>query len=412
MKKSRSDKAPLKDEASGLSLYVAHIDDAVRGLEEDDALGILAIRFLDSLRVEASLGSRAFERTLQHAVQTLDQHLETLLSPPWHLGVNGYGGDLLIAFFTQTRDGKAVSEESLFRIKEAIQALQADHFALTAGYALIRARPSVDLRRLIYQGVEHAMVSAVGEDMTDLERQGHVLRRIIYQSYIRTVFQPIVSLDEEEILGHEALTRGPAETEFESPDFLFALSRRSGLLQELDFLCRNVAVSSARTLEGQGKIFINTLAHTLAHRRFLSPQFFDLLEQTHIEPARIVFEVSEKYPIADYSEFRRNAAELHEHGFSLAVDDAGMGYSNLRTLFELEPDYVKIDHSLVHDIHREPIHEQVFDILADISRQLDARVIAEGVETKEELEKLRSLGVPYGQGFYFAKPAALHTAQG
>jgi EAL domain-containing protein (putative c-di-GMP-specific phosphodiesterase class I) len=412
MKEPQSD-GILRDEASGLSLYVAHIDNVVRGLQKSGALGILAVRLLDSLRVEASLGSRAFERTLQRAAQTLDQHLETLLNPPWHLGVNGYGGDLLVVFFTQTRDGKAVSEESLFQVKEAIQALRADRFAFTAGCAFVRTRPSVDLRRLIYQGVEHAMVLAVGEDMTDIERQGHVLRRIIYQSYIRTVFQPIVSLDGSEgDLGHEALTRGPAETEFESPDFLFALSRRSGLLQELDFLCRNVAVSSARTLEGRGKIFINTLAHTLAHRRFLSSQFFDLLKQAHIEPARIVFEVSEKHPIADYSEFRRNAAELREHGFSLAVDDAGMGYSNLRTLFELEPDYVKIDHSLVHDIHREPVHEQVFDILADISKQLDARVIAEGVETKEELEKLQSMGVPYGQGFYFAKPAALHTAQG
>ena len=412
MKKSRSDKASLKDEPSGLDLYVAHIDDAVRSFEKGDALGVLAIRLLDSLRVEASLGSRAFERTLQRAARALDQHLETLLGPPWYLGVNGYGGDLLVVFFTQTRDGKTVSEESLFHVKEAVQALQADRFAFTAGYALVRAQPSVDLRRLIYQGVEHAVALALGEDMTDLERQGNVLRRIIYQSYIRTVFQPIVSLDGDDILGHEALTRGPAETEFESPDFLFALSRRSGLLQELDFLCRNVAVSSARTLEGRGKIFINTLAHTLAHRRFLSPQFFNLLEQAHIEPARIVFEVSEKYPISDYSEFRRNAAELHEQGFSLAVDDAGMGYSNLRTLFELEPDYVKIDHSLVHDIHLEPVHEQVFDILADISQQLDAHVIAEGVETKEELEKLKSMGVPYGQGFYFAKPAALHIAQG
>jgi EAL domain-containing protein (putative c-di-GMP-specific phosphodiesterase class I) len=401
---------PLFDETSGLPLYMARVDRAAEALARDGVLGVLAVRMIDSLRVEASLGSGVFERTLRRAAGVIRARLEHAGGGTWELTVNGFGGDILLVFLSRARDGAPVSEETLFLLKEELQDAEVTDLALRVGYALVYPQPSVNPRRLVYRGAERAMASALGDESSEFERQNQTLKRIIFQSHIRTVYQPIVPMEGGAPFAYEALTRGPAETEFESPDFLFALSRRSGLLLELDFLCRNVAVSSAAAVPPGAKLFVNVLAHTLSHRRFLEPRFLGMLDAAEIEPARVVFEVSEKYPISDYSDFRQNTAELRRHGFALAVDDAGMGYSNLRTLYELEPEYVKMDHSLVRRIHAEPVHEKVFRVLAELSERLGAVVIAEGIETEAELLKLRGMGVRYGQGFYFSEPNLLGVA--
>jgi len=114
--------------------------------------------------------------------------------------------------------------------------------------------------------------------------------------------------------------------------------------------------------------------------------------------------INEQYPISDYTEFRHNIAELRDHGFRLALDDVGVGYSSLRTLYELRPDYVKIDHSLIRRIHEEPVHQRVLDVFRDISGELDALMIAEGIEIPEELDYVKSLGIPYAQGFSLGYP--------
>jgi EAL domain-containing protein (putative c-di-GMP-specific phosphodiesterase class I) len=99
--------------------------------------------------------------------------------------------------------------------------------------------------------------------------------------------------------------------------------------------------------------------------------------------------------------------ELKKAGFRLAIDDVGTGYSSLQTITEIEPEYLKIDMSLIQGIHRSPIKQQIVRSLANLGKETSIAVIAEGVELPDELAELARIDVELAQGHYFAHPAAL-----
>jgi EAL domain-containing protein (putative c-di-GMP-specific phosphodiesterase class I) len=97
--------------------------------------------------------------------------------------------------------------------------------------------------------------------------------------------------------------------------------------------------------------------------------------------------------------------ELRVLGIRLSIDDVGTGYSSLQTITEVEPDFIKIDLSLIKNIHRSLIKQELVHSLLHVAARIGARVIAEGIETEDEYRTLRRCGVRYGQGFWFARPA-------
>ena len=96
---------------------------------------------------------------------------------------------------------------------------------------------------------------------------------------------------------------------------------------------------------------------------------------------------------------------MHDRGFLVAIDDIGTGYSSLQAIMEVQPDFLKIDMSLVKNIHQSLIKQDLVHSLLQVASRTRMRVIAEGIETAEEYQALRTCGVRYGQGFYFARPA-------
>jgi len=130
----------------------------------------------------------------------------------------------------------------------------------------------------------------------------------------------------------------------------------------------------------------------------------------HFEPSRIVLEITERTYALHHDLFRDVITELRREGFRIAVDDMGTGYASFSSLAEIEPDYLKFDSVFVHEIHRHKIKRDLLDAMLSFARKTDTQVIAEGIETPEELNTLIELGVPLGQGYLLARPKPIAEA--
>jgi EAL domain-containing protein (putative c-di-GMP-specific phosphodiesterase class I) len=233
------------------------------------------------------------------------------------------------------------------------------------------------------------------------------LERIIIGQQISSLFQPIFGLRESSLLGYEALSRGPADTEYESPAFLLRVADRTGLTVELDRVFRATAFQNACQLPAASKIFINTLPITVCDPELQASRLGKTLERLNIDPHRVVLEFSEQYVVPNQRLLVDALREQRALGIQLAIDDVGTGYSGLERIANLEPDYLKIDQSLVRHVGTRTIKRSVLNALVRMAADIGASVIAEGIETEDELRALTDLGVPYGQGFHLGRPVPI-----
>lgn len=230
------------------------------------------------------------------------------------------------------------------------------------------------------------------------------LDSIIQEQDLSIVFQPIIENKAQNILGYEALTRGPLNSEFHSPIALFEEAAKQGRLVELELLCRELSILQFKKLRLPGKLFLNASPETLFQPSFRSGQTLKLLQQIGLSPSRVVIELTEHSPLENYELVRDALKHYKEMGFEIAMDDLGSGYSGLRMWYELRPDYVKIDRHFMCNIDSDKVKQQFVRSIKNIAEELDCQVIAEGVETADEFQFIEKIGLPFCQGYYFARP--------
>ena len=218
-------------------------------------------------------------------------------------------------------------------------------------------------------------------------------------------FQPMVDLEGGHVVGYEALIRGPSGSAMEHPDALFRAAREEGRSTELDYRCRIAAFRAAEAagLGAGSTLFVNLEPAAVGHR---PPP--NLLEAALARPpgARVVIEITERALTADPARLLRAVAELREQGFGIAVDDVGADDRSLALMPFLRPDVIKLDLRLVQN--RPSV--QIATILNAVSAQVErtgAQVVAEGVETAEQISVAHSLGATLAQGYHFGHPAPL-----
>ena len=222
---------------------------------------------------------------------------------------------------------------------------------------------------------------------------------------LRTVFQPIATLGSGRIEGHEALVRTPAGCGLATPDALFAAARSEGLETRLELHCVGLALSTWGRQPGPGRLFINLSATALVAA--LAERDLDHLFAARggaISPAAIVVELTEHEHVQDVDRLMAAVARLRRHGARLALDDFGDGRSSLRLWSELKPEIVKIDKYFTHGLPLHPEKLQTMRALLQISQTLGSSVVAEGIETADELRMLRDLGIHLGQGWLLGRP--------
>ncbi len=238
-------------------------------------------------------------------------------------------------------------------------------------------------------------------DVEDLYRELDV---VIQHGQLNAMFQPIVDIHAQKILGYEALIRGPSDSPLHSPITLFETGHSHGCLSDLDLLCRKVSIKRFNNLALPGKLFLNTCPSVLLAQDHPSGETLTTLQKLGISPDDIVIELTEQFPLDDYKVMREALFHYRAMGFKIAIDDLGAGYAGLRMWSELRPDYVKIDRHFIQNINEDAVKKEFVHSIIDIARGLECKVIAEGIENELEYQTICSLGIKYGQGYYFARP--------
>ena len=241
-------------------------------------------------------------------------------------------------------------------------------------------------------------------------RDEQILHDILERNQLTPLFQPILSFTENRIYGYEALIRGPAESPLHMPVMLFDDAARGARLAEVDLRCRQACLEAWQRLQLPGKLFLNISPASMVQPGFRHGEMLEMMNAVGVAPGQVVMELTEHAPISDYVMLREAAALYKSMGFEIAIDDMGAGYSSLRLWSELRPDYVKIDMHFVQGIHQDRNKRQFAQSIMEIAHGLNCKVIAEGVECKEEYQTLHGMGVTLAQGYYFARPEALPPA--
>ncbi len=227
---------------------------------------------------------------------------------------------------------------------------------------------------------------------------------IIDKKQIKTVFQPIISLRDTSILGYEALSRLTQNIIIKNPDELFSLATEYNRLWDLELLCRTRALETAHTLLPNEKLFLNVNPNVIHDIKFKEGFTKEYLQKYAMKPENIIFEITERNAIKDIIGFRSTISHYKQQNYKIAIDDAGAGYSGLNLICDVKPHYIKLDMHLIRNIDTDSIKYALVKSMIELSKLSSITLIAEGIETLEELSTLVTLGVEYGQGYFIQKP--------
>jgi len=411
------DAAVYYDEITGLPTLANVQVEVQRVLADHPQLGIIYVSLDGVYALEQLQGFEVVDEVFRVIGQRLLSARGALLRGDDYVSVSSLGNAFLIVL-SPARDHAAVEEHDLVAIKKRLEdRLLRDlehelegrllmNIDVFVGYASLARSPKVRFKRALLQAISEATTRIERERAEARDRLRGELEHILSAGQVSCVYQPVVRLGDYVVVGYELLARGPRHSDLHSADALFDVARGADRLTELDRLCRRTATRSSATLPAEFLRFVNidpgALFHTLSHVA-IDEYVAELPEALR---AVTVLEITEKTVIDDFDHCREIIARLRAHGFRVAVDDAGSGYSGLQTIVETEPDYIKLDLSLTRGVDGSLVKQKLVRTLGEFCRDAGIELIAEGVETRAELDALRALGVPYAQGYLFAQPGS------
>lgn len=237
--------------------------------------------------------------------------------------------------------------------------------------------------------------------------QGEWLIDLLQTDKLVTHFQPIVSCaDPAEVFGYECLLRGEGKDGLIMPGEMFSIASAADLMFNLDRAARLASVRGAAMAGITGNIFINFIPTAIYAPEFCLQTTLAAINKHNLRPEQVTFEVVESEQVKDTKHLVKILSFYKKRGFGVALDDIGAGYSSLNLLAQLQPDYIKLDLELVRDVHADPYKAVITKNLLDLAAKLNVRIIAEGVESREEWLWLKDNGADLVQGYLFARPDA------
>ena len=232
------------------------------------------------------------------------------------------------------------------------------------------------------------------------------LELVLEDEVLYPVFQPILNLSKPGIYAHEALIRGPRGTPLHTPDALLRAAAEEHLLFEFEYAAISAALKVWGQLKPPGLLFVNISASALMHL-CTTLGTDDLLEQVvrnGVLPRELVLEITEHERIADMDLLSDTLSGLRGKGIGLALDDFGDGHSSLRLWSQLKPDIVKIDRYFIKDVSSQGDKVKTIQALQQIATIFGSQLVAEGIETADDLRVLRDMGLAFGQGYFLGYP--------
>ena len=232
------------------------------------------------------------------------------------------------------------------------------------------------------------------------------LRQLLDSNALQAWFQQIIDLRDGSTVGYEGLIRGPGDSPYHAPVKLFSEAERLGLSGETETAARLAVIRGFAALELPGQLFLNVSPGSLAHPDLRNGLTTRMLQDAGLSPQRVVIELTENKPFFDVDGITAALRHFRDSGFGVAIDDLGAGFSSLRLWSELLPDIVKLDMHFVQGVHRDSIKYNFLRAIQDIAARCGTFIVAEGVETEDDLLAVRKLGIRYGQGYLIARPSA------
>jgi diguanylate cyclase (GGDEF)-like protein/PAS domain S-box-containing protein len=404
------------DSLTGLLNRAALIDRLNRALQRSRRYGSqVAVFYIDLdrfKRVNDTLGHAAGDTLLVECARRISSIMREVDTTA------RLGGDEFVAIaehITSTEDAIRIAKRIAdtvgqpFTIEDELAYVEASiGVAITDGQS---AEPGTVLREAdiaLYEAKDRngAAVVLYTESMirrmqygVDIERR---LRHAMYTDQLWVAFQPIFSLSEETIVGFEALARWDSDEGPVAPEEFIAVAESAGLLEELGRRLIPQALAFQRQLPPEIDLYINMSPGQIAAEGVIE-WFDDAIASAGADPRKLIIEVTETDAISDHAITQR-LQDLRERGIRIALDDFGVGHSSLSALRALPLDVLKVDRSFLVVAHDDERAESIARMIVDLGRLLAAGVVAEGIETPEQLQLLQEIGCPMGQGFLLGPP--------
>ena len=402
----------LLDRVTGLRTVPMVIDRVKERLIEQGEIGIVFIDIEQFESIEVEYGWAFFDEFLRCAGEVIASEVKGRFRNPI-LSLSRVGGSSFYVFFetrgqdlTQENASETMSNEMRQHLIEALRTrfpnMQTGQIGFFVGTARIDYKPQIRLERQLYYGMEVAADAVRDAEHQRKKQLTRELRDIIRRKRVTTLFQPIVRAADSTVFGYEMLTRGPAHSSFRNSDMLWSFAREAKLAWDLESIALENALRRLRDIDLMDRKFLlNLEAEMFAESEF---RIHDMVAFFAEHRGNFVFELTERAAIEDYAVFRGLLDEFRNKGIEVAIDDAGSGYASLEAIASLAPDYLKVTKGLVSTLAAEPIKQDLIRMLVDLAARIGAKTIAEGIETVEEYETCRDLGIDLIQGYYLAHP--------
>jgi EAL domain-containing protein (putative c-di-GMP-specific phosphodiesterase class I) len=386
-------------------------------LARSGQLGVISVSVLDRHPVDSHGRWPSYEAVLDEITRYLHDYLTRKLRTTDRLFGPSANGNGFVILLDRPREGRDLDPTDLARVRLRLRnglrghlCRELDEHVFTAfgcyvGGAIMRHRAETPVERIVYRALESAFADALSDKERD-DRRGVVnLYHVLETKQVKTVYQPVVDVVERRIVGYEALSRVP-RVRFPNPEELFKVAHEQQSLWQLERLCRERALDGVPALDPGQLLFLNVEPESMQDPELLGDAFVERLASVGLAPTQVVFEITEHSAIRDYAAIRAHLARARDRGFRLAMDDVGSGYAGLQSIAEIAPDFLKVDMSLVRDVHRHTIKRELISTIRRFTDSTGITLIAEGVESLHELGSLTAAGVRCAQGFLFARPAA------
>lgn len=231
-----------------------------------------------------------------------------------------------------------------------------------------------------------------------------LLKEILKGEYITPVYQPIVSLADGQTYGYEALSRISNSALQMDIEQMFKTADKINKSWELEALCRAKALEKSADKETAKKLFLNVNPNIIHDEKFKKGVTKTFLSEYGLDSDDVIFEITERASIIDSEAFLSSINHYKVQNYGIAIDDVGAGYSGLNAIADVRPNYMKLDMALVRNIDKDITKQLLCTAMVDFGKNADIQLIAEGIETEEELKTLIKLNVDFGQGFFWGIP--------
>ena len=398
----------LHDSLTGLPTLPVAIERSRQLFKERGELVVLYFSFVRYSKIEEIYGWEKLDSVLETTASAVRDFLDDDDLGASRVMVSFTNDDDFIFFHVPASGVAAATEGEITEMTTRLQRhvgakIEEAHgediaalFDIYVGRAHLYYNPKIRLERLIYRGIREAANASRSLEQRERARRVADLRTSLRDRMVYVEYHPIVVASTREIFGYEALARGQLRT-LRSPEVMFDVAAEADLIWELSRLCRARALEGMNTRLSPGQLlFLNVDPHDFADPAFNEREVED--------PSRVVIEITERTAIKDYPKFRERLKAFRNLGYRFAVDDAGSGYAGLGSIANLEPDFIKLDISLINAIDTNFIKQNLVQTMVRFADDHNAMVIAEGVERAEEFKTVQELGVHLVQGFFLHRP--------